>query len=165
MARKPPPWRRVFDRAERTVGKPLEDLVASRRYMDVSLMTRKVRGAVGGLVTRPTAAILHVANIPDRADVRRLSRQIATLTNEVRELHAEIEELREPMPTIERPASESRQAAPKSNSGESRSASASRRPARRSGSGSRSKAASQARPNARPSADEQDVAPGGGNDA
>ena len=44
----------------------------------------------------------YVLNLPARGDIRKLSRQIAILTNEVRELAAEVDEIRRPMP--KRPA-------------------------------------------------------------
>jgi hypothetical protein len=93
-----PTWRRVFDRVERTVGKPLEEAVASSRYVDVMLTTMKVQRAVGGAVGRAVdhriGGLLHAINIPTRSDVRRLSRQLTSLTSEVRALAATTQELR-----------------------------------------------------------------------
>ena len=107
-----PTWRRVFDTTERAVGRPLESLVSSHRYLDVALFGRRVRGVVGGAIGRPTTAVLHLLNIPARGDVRRLGHQIAALSNEVRELAAGVEELREPTPSREptAPASKTRPA-------------------------------------------------------
>jgi hypothetical protein len=84
------PWWRAFDKVERAVGKPLEDAVASRRYVDV--MTRGIRvqralgGAAGRVVGGAVGKVLHAVNIPTRGDVRRLTRDIAVLTSEVRSL-------------------------------------------------------------------------------
>ncbi len=93
-----PRWRHTFDTAERAVGRPLENLVGSPRYLDVALLARRVRGAAGAVVSAPTSAVLHLFNLPTRDDVRKLSRQIAALTNDVRQLAGEVDELRRPMP-------------------------------------------------------------------
>jgi len=85
-----PTWRRAFDRVERTVGGPLEDAVASRRYVDVVVVGLKVQLALNRKVRRTIdrgfGAVLHLANVPTRADVRRVSKQLTVLTGEVRML-------------------------------------------------------------------------------
>lgn len=107
MSAAKPTWRRVFDRAERTVGAPLEGVVASPRYVDVTLLVRKVRGTAGAVVGFPMTTLRSVLNVPARGDIRRLGHQIAALTNEVHDLAAEIEDLRHqtpPSPPARRPA-------------------------------------------------------------
>jgi hypothetical protein len=93
-----PTWRRVFDRVERAVGQPLEDAAASSRYVDIMLTTmkvqRKVGGAVGRAIDHRIGGLLHAVNIPTRSDVRRLSKQLAALTGEVRALSATTQEIR-----------------------------------------------------------------------
>jgi hypothetical protein len=83
-------WWRAFDNVERKVGKPLEDAVASPKYIDVMTrgmkVTRAVRGAGGRAAGGALEKVLHVAKLPTHSDVRRLSREIATLTSEVRAL-------------------------------------------------------------------------------
>lgn len=91
----PPLWRRAFDRAERTVGKPLEDAVASRRMGELFTIGFRVEGALKGVFERQTRSVLHFWNVPARTDVARLNRQIAALTAEVRTLAAQLEEERE----------------------------------------------------------------------
>jgi hypothetical protein len=91
-----PTWRRVFDRAERTIGRPLESLVANPRFVDVALFRQQARRAVGGALQRPAEMVLHLLNLPARGDIRRLSHQVAALANEVREVAAGVEELRNP---------------------------------------------------------------------
>jgi hypothetical protein len=94
-----PTWRRVFDRVERTVGKPLEDAVGSSRYVDVMLTGMKVQRAIGGAVGRAVerriGGLLHAINLPTRTDVRSLSRQLTVLTGEVRMLAATAAEIRD----------------------------------------------------------------------
>jgi hypothetical protein len=91
-----PPWWRAFDRVERKVGKPLEDAAASSRYVDAMVTGLRVQRAVGGAMARAAGgtvgAVLRVANVPTRSDMRRLSRQLAVLTTEVRQLAAAQEE-------------------------------------------------------------------------
>jgi hypothetical protein len=90
MSADKPVWWRAFDKLERMVGKPLEDAVASRRYVDVMTSAMKVQRAVGGRVGQVAGGALeralHAARVPTRDDVRRLSREIAVLTSEVRAL-------------------------------------------------------------------------------
>lgn len=76
--------------------------MASPRYLEVALLGRRMKGVAGTALSVPMTTVLHVLNLPARGDIRKLSRQIATLTNEVRELAVEVDELRRPMP--KRPA-------------------------------------------------------------
>jgi hypothetical protein len=102
-----PRWRQAFDRAERTVGGPLEGLVASPRYVDVTLLVRRVRGTAGTVFGLPMTTLRYVLNVPARGDIRRLGHQIAALTNEVHDLAAGMEDLRQPTapsPPVRRPA-------------------------------------------------------------
>jgi predicted RNase H-like nuclease (RuvC/YqgF family) len=98
----PPAWRRVFNRAERAVGAPLEDFVGSRRAIDGAVSVMKVQramaGALRGVVDRELAGLLHFVNMPTRTDVRRLSRQLTALTGEVRMLADHIDELQRTLP-------------------------------------------------------------------
>ena len=89
-----PLWRRAFDRAERTVGGPLEDAVGSRVVGDLIALGFRAEGALQGLFERQTSAVLHFWNMPARSDVARLNRQVAALTAEVRALAAALEEER-----------------------------------------------------------------------
>jgi hypothetical protein len=84
--------RRVFDRAERAIGKPLEDAVESPKLTDAYLARKSIERTLRSALDRPTGAFLHFINIPARSDVRRVNRQIAALTEEVRSLSARLEE-------------------------------------------------------------------------
>ena len=85
-----PVWRQVFDRVERMVGEPLEQVVASRGYIDIVVLGMKGPLAVNRMlrqtVDRQIGAVLHLANMPTRDDVIRLSRQLSVLTAELRSL-------------------------------------------------------------------------------
>jgi hypothetical protein len=84
--------RRAFDRAERAIGKPLEDAVESSKFTDVYLARKRVGRTLRSALDRPTGAFLHFINIPARSDVRRVNRQIAALTEELRSLSARLDE-------------------------------------------------------------------------
>jgi hypothetical protein len=85
--------RRVFDRAERAIGKPLEDAAESSQLTDAYLARKSIERTLRSALDRPTGAFLHFINIPARSDVRRVNRQIAALTEEVRRLSTRLEEL------------------------------------------------------------------------
>jgi hypothetical protein len=88
--------RRAFDRAERAIGKPLEDAVQSSKFTDVYLGRKRVARTLRSALDRPTGAFLHFINVPARSDVRRVNRQIAALTEEVRSLSARLDEQQVP---------------------------------------------------------------------
>lgn len=97
MSSRKPPWWRAFDKIERAIGQPLESAAGSNRYVDVVLRGMKVQRAIGGGVGRVVGGaaerVLRAANIPTRSDVRRLNRQLAVLTSEVRALSVEQREV------------------------------------------------------------------------
>lgn len=99
-------WR-AFDRVERAVGRPLEDLVASRPYLDVALkgmrVQRAVRGAIGRVATGAATRVLHAAQIPTREEVRNLNRQLTNLTTEMRSLAAQQRQPKTGAPAKPRP--------------------------------------------------------------
>jgi hypothetical protein len=87
-----PLLRRVFDRAERAIGQPLEGVAQFSKFTDVYLTRKRVERTIRGALDRPTGAQLHFINIPARTDVRRVNRQLAALTEEVRTLSARLDE-------------------------------------------------------------------------
>ena len=95
MTKSKPCMRRLFDKAERAVGEPLEDLVASKDYTDILLTLQKLRAAVDGAINDTASGVfektLNAVQIPTRSDVRRLNRQIVELATEVRALSAELQ--------------------------------------------------------------------------
>jgi hypothetical protein len=85
-----PLWRRGFDRAERAVGRPLEGLVATRRFNDLLVLTFRAQNLVFGVFQRQTRAVLHFWNLPARTDVSRLQRELGKLRAQVRELDVKV---------------------------------------------------------------------------
>ncbi|GAC1377464.1 MAG: hypothetical protein NVSMB4_06800 [Acidimicrobiales bacterium] len=88
MTSNKPKWRQVFDKVERAVGVPLEDVAASNRFVEVVAVGIKVRRAAFAGVSRVvhgvTRPVLHAANIATRDDVRRVTTSLSTLAGEVR---------------------------------------------------------------------------------
>ena len=95
MTREKPRLRRAFDKAERTIGEPLEELVASRgfteRLVKLDGLRRAVNDMVLGMAAGAVEKALHAAQIPTRGDVRRLNRQLVELATEVRSLSEKVQ--------------------------------------------------------------------------
>ena len=102
-----PPWRQAVGKAERAVGRPLEDITTSPAYVNllaVGIMARRAAaGAAARVVSGLFAPARRAANIPTREDVLRLSRQLEVLTTEVRALAAAQREARAPARGAGRP--------------------------------------------------------------
>jgi hypothetical protein len=101
-------WRQAFDRAERAVGRPLEQVVASRAFNDVFVLTFRAQDALYRGFQGQTRAVLHVWNLPARSDVTRLQQQVGALSAEIQELSARLEDQqrqdRQPCPADRRKA-------------------------------------------------------------
>ncbi len=87
-----PLWRRVFDRAERGVGAPLEELVQTSRFVDAVVLSLRAQASVRRAVAHGQRRLLHLWNLPARSDVERVNRQVAALRHELRELAARLDE-------------------------------------------------------------------------
>lgn len=98
MSNSKPFLRQMFDKVERAVGGPLEQLVASKSYTDVILTINQLQKAIGGPVAGAASGamekVLHVVQMPTRSDVRRLNRQLVELATELRALSAKVQEAR-----------------------------------------------------------------------
>jgi hypothetical protein len=92
------PWWRAFDRIERAIGAPLEEVVASPTYIDVMVAGMRVQRAIGRAVFRRAGGTLefalHVARVPTSSDIRRLNQQQSALATEIRALSLEVERSR-----------------------------------------------------------------------
>jgi hypothetical protein len=88
----------LFEKAERSVGVPLEGIVASKGFTDALVRFHKLSRAIGDIVARAASGrvekVLHTAQMPTRGDVQRLSRLLVELAEEVRALAPKIEEAR-----------------------------------------------------------------------
>src|SRR4051812_41510161 len=97
-----PAWRRAFDSAERKIGEPLERAAGTETYVDVMLTGLRLQRAIGTALGRvaggAASKVLHVAGLPTRGDVRSISRQLTTLTGELRALKAAVADTERPSP-------------------------------------------------------------------
>lgn len=94
MSKRQPRWRQVFDRVERAVGSPLENVAASTRFVEVMAVGMKVRRVAGGTVRQVvggvTSKVLWAVDAPTREDVRRINGELASLASEVRALEKQL---------------------------------------------------------------------------
>ncbi|WP_354699696.1 hypothetical protein DSM112329_05418 [Paraconexibacter sp. AEG42_29] len=95
MANPGPGWRRTFDQVEREFGGRLEGLTGSRRFADVAIGGFRLQRRLLRTYERGARTVLHAVHLPSVGDVRRLNRQVAVLTTEVRSLSARLEQERE----------------------------------------------------------------------
>lgn len=80
-----------FKRAERAVGGRLEELVATRQFTDALILALRVQVGAFRLLERGSRELLHLANIPTRSDVMRISRQLSALDSRVRAIALALE--------------------------------------------------------------------------
>lgn len=90
MSSRPTPsfLRRRFDQAERAIGAPLENLVATQRFTELLVLGFRVHTGAWRMVESSTRRALHFWNLPTRSDINRLSRQVAALDTKVEALAA-----------------------------------------------------------------------------
>lgn len=83
------PLRRVFDRLERKIGLPMEQVVATSTFTELMIRGVHLQLAAGQLVERVSNDVWHLLNLPTRSDLAWVSRQIASLESDVRKLAEE----------------------------------------------------------------------------
>jgi polyhydroxyalkanoate synthesis regulator phasin len=86
-----PRWKRVFDTVERSIGRPLEELVQQERFADAIMLANRLNAAGRRTFERNTRRALHLMNLPAGSDVKRLHEQIWALEREVRDLNKRLE--------------------------------------------------------------------------
>jgi hypothetical protein len=80
------PLRRLFDSAERLVGRPLERVVAVPQASYVFLTVRGVAMSVPRHLESARGAALHLLALPSYGDIRRLAVQVSRLQSSVDEI-------------------------------------------------------------------------------
>jgi hypothetical protein len=86
-----PRWRQAFDAVEKPLRERAEAIAGTEEFSRalmllfgaVTTARRSARGA--------STYLLHLANLPAHADLRRLARQVGTLENKVEHLAAEVD--------------------------------------------------------------------------
>jgi hypothetical protein len=91
-----PGWRRVFDRAERLIGPPLESVANAPEFYSLLTTARRMHQAAHSRVDRLASWALHQAGLPSGQDIRGLGQQIAALQQEVGALRRELAEREQP---------------------------------------------------------------------
>ena len=92
MSHGSPLWRQGFDRAERLVGKRLEDLVSTRTFSEALVLTFRGQNAVYHDFSRHTRRSLRFWNMPAHTDISNLRRQVVALSAEVQQLVTNLEQ-------------------------------------------------------------------------
>jgi hypothetical protein len=86
-----PMWRRAFDAVEEPARKRLEAAVGTAEFARVMMMALQTWTMVGKTGRAASTRLLHLANLPAHADLRRLSRQLGALEGKVDKIAAELE--------------------------------------------------------------------------
>ena len=88
-----PMWRRAFDADEEPARKRIEAAVGTQEFARVAMTLLSAWTTVGKTSRRASTGLLHLANIPAHADLRRLSRQLGALEGKVDKIIADLEQL------------------------------------------------------------------------
>lgn len=70
-----PSWRRLFDRIENSVGRPLEQAISDPRVNELLMMGLDLSKSVQHNWRAGTANLLHLRNRPSYSDIRRVERR------------------------------------------------------------------------------------------
>jgi hypothetical protein len=81
----------VFDTVERSLGRPLEELVQKERFADAIMLVNRLNVAGRRTYERNTRRALHLMNLPAGSDVKRLHEQIWALEREIRDLNKRLD--------------------------------------------------------------------------
>lgn len=81
----PASLRRAFDALERSIGAPLEELVAEPSVTSLLILTFRTQAGARRLLDAGMASLLHFWNLPTRGDIARLARQVAALDHALRQ--------------------------------------------------------------------------------
>lgn len=94
MATGRPLWLDVVLRAERVVGRRVEDAVHSDAYFDLVTELSRTKAFVTGAVEGVSKRLWHAANLPAGTDLRRVREQLARMERRIVELSKELDEQR-----------------------------------------------------------------------
>jgi hypothetical protein len=87
-----PWWRKPYDAAERRVAPPLERLVQSPSFAEVTAGVMRLRATTRNWAEQRSRRLWHAANLPAGSDVRQLRDQLTALERQMRRLTAESED-------------------------------------------------------------------------
>ena len=92
-------WRKAFDKIERPLAAGSETWIQSDTFMDMTAVMFRIQRRMTGEVREATERWLGLWGWPSRADVVRLSNQVASLERQVRDLRREAESRERPLLT------------------------------------------------------------------
>ncbi|MGQ0699405.1 MAG: hypothetical protein ACT4PZ_14315 [Panacagrimonas sp.] len=88
-----PPWRRLFDRIENAIGRPLEQKIADPRVNEALLMGLELSRGLSRRWRAGTSNLRHLGNQPSYSDVRRLERRLGQIEKQLLDLSAAMERM------------------------------------------------------------------------
>ncbi|MGH8516194.1 MAG: hypothetical protein ACREUE_01920 [Panacagrimonas sp.] len=101
-----PPWRRLADRLENAIGRPLEQKIADPRVNEALLLGLELSKGLSRRWRAGTSNLLHLRNRPSYSDVRKLERRLGQIEKQLLDLSAAMERMEhravqapEPCPT------------------------------------------------------------------
>jgi hypothetical protein len=104
----PPLWRKAYDAIERPLAAGSEAWIQSETFMDLATVGIRVQRRMLREVQQNTERWLHLWGFVSRADVLRLSNQVASLERQVRDLRREAEQRDRPLLNGHQPRSRPR---------------------------------------------------------
>ena len=88
-----PLWRQAFDAVEQPLRKRAEDLASTEEFGRVLIAAFTTWTTVSRTARAASTSVLHMANLPAHADLRRLARQLGALEAKLEKLAADVERL------------------------------------------------------------------------
>jgi hypothetical protein len=95
MAKKQPLWRQAFDALEQPLRRQAESIASTEEFGRVLMTAFTTYTSVARNVRAASTSVLHMANLPAHADLRRLARQIGALEAKLEKLAADVERIGE----------------------------------------------------------------------
>lgn len=114
MPKEEPQWRRAFDALEEPLRKRAEALAGTEEFSRVLLTAFGAWTSVARGARAASTSLLHSANLPAHADLRRLARQIGALEAKIEALDTALERLTERIDALAVGAAENRGPRPRS---------------------------------------------------
>jgi hypothetical protein len=109
-----PLWRKAYDAIERPLAAGSEAWIQSETFMDLATHSLRLQRRMLREVQQGTERWLHLWGWVSRGDVIRLSHQVASLEQQVRELRRDAEQRRHPLLNGHQPGPRSRRSANRS---------------------------------------------------
>jgi hypothetical protein len=94
MAPERPKWRATVDRVDQRISPVADQVVRTDAFADAMGVLSRLRHVAQQRVERSLRNQWHFWNVPAGSDVKRLSQQLASLENRVRDLGRQLEEER-----------------------------------------------------------------------